>query len=144
MTLVDHPFNPPDPRTTRSPNSCRDCGRIPSVHPPAFTRDLKFERDYTTLAGQAAGYMPQDGLDHRVVESLSRFANDRAHAGPVFRRDFRLELAEEIADGRNYAVWGVQELLVDVMAGDPIAGDEYARLLGALTHLLRAWETLHQ
>lgn len=47
----------------------------------------------------------------RAWRRLADFANERAHPGPILMpagRSMVRELREEIADARNYAVWGVR------------------------------------
>lgn len=79
--------------------TCLKCSRM--VKKPDLghrKRDLKLERRLTATFAD---------------EALGSFAESRTLAGPVNNlhgRDFPLEVMEELADARNYAVWGVQQL----------------------------------
>jgi len=156
VKLADHPFDPPHPLSNKNSESCASCGKIPSWHPPSewVQRDPAHERHLTEIAAEAAGYQRHEvkiagvvfeSTPHEVPDGLSRFAHHRAHPGPVRvgDRDFLLEIAEELADARNYCCWLVQKLLPDVMAGDVAAAEDYGRAMSTLQHLTRAWEALH-
>lgn len=53
------------------------------------------------------------------------------------------ETAEELADARNYLLWGLDRLHARAMAGDPEVLDDYERRLRALSHVVAAWHALH-
>jgi hypothetical protein len=114
-------------------------------------RDFPLEARLTGLAAQAAGFTR---AGHNGVEGddagLGAFADDRAFTGPIFLahretgepRDFVREIQEELADGRNYAVWRISMLYERVEAGDADALDEYDRLMRCLSHTVAAWHAL--
>lgn len=87
--------------------------------PPVQPRDVALERDLTLKAAERGGV--------RCVV-LSHFAEHRAGAGDVRdpdRRDFPFEALEELADARNYMVWGwsheISQETVDTDALDLIS-----------------------
>lgn len=92
-------------------------------------RDTALERELTLEAGGLAGC-------RGAAEQLAMFAEGRAGTGPVLDlhvRDFRRELLEEIADGRNYAIWDWLQAL-ELQADD---GGTHA--LQTLVHLTAAF-----
>ena len=96
-------------------------------------RDLLGER-VLTLQASPLEMSPPDAL--AAAQHLSQFAEHRAGRGPVVdlpTRDFRQEILEEIADGRNYACWLHEQRAED--------GDEEAceRAQRVLAHLLAAY-----
>lgn len=99
-------------------------------------RDIENERALTDLAGQAVG------LDRTVADSLTAFAEQRARPGPIVERDFVTEALEELADCRNYLIWGAQQAAARTTEDGEPNDSEYAQLLTALSHVLRAWEQI--
>jgi hypothetical protein len=105
--------------------------------PPAAPRDVTFERDWTSCVAQAAGHDPS---------RLNGFAEQRAGSGGVCGaagRDFGLEAMEELADGRNYLVWWVEELLRTDPKGE-LAGEVIAAIGRAGVALVTAWHEVEQ
>ena len=102
----------------------------------ARPRDLALERELTDIAVRAAGFTDDGGL--------GRFADSRALPGPVQQaRNFRLEALEEVADQRNYCLWGIEAIYHLVLAGDPDALEEYRMLMGGLQGAIYSWHRLH-
>lgn len=100
-------------------------------------RDVALERRLTTLAAKAVGSEP-------AAASLSAFADERAWPGGVRTElDPTQEAREELADCRSYLVWGIERVYAEVLAGDPVACDEYERLMRALGAVVSAWRELH-
>lgn len=98
-------------------------------------RNLSLERHLTETAAKAAG-LP-DG------NALSHFADSRALPGGVRPGlQSRQEIAEELADARNYAVWGIEPLWEAYQAGDTEATQEVAQLLHALSLIVAAFHGL--
>jgi hypothetical protein len=100
--VSDHECEPgADPRKQ---NSCVKCGRMLPEPPPVVDLcDLDFEHEATRVAARQAG-VNGDGLN--------AFATARKMVGPVsehLTRDFRQEVAEELADSRNYLVWWLEQ-----------------------------------
>lgn len=109
-------------------------------------RDLAAERELTALAALAAG-LSRPGPDGRPIgdtRGLDDFADQRCHPGGVrVDLDPLTETREELADARNYIVWGLLRLRPGYLAGDAEIGEAYARLLRALSHVVQAWDALH-
>lgn len=98
-------------------------------------RDLDLERRLTALAAQAAGFTT-DG-------DLGPFADGRAHPGGVRETfDAKIEIAEELADARNYCVWGIERVWDGYIAGDAQAASEYSRYMACLVGVVTAWHAL--
>lgn len=98
---------------------------------PTAERHVYLERTHTIAAGEAYG------LDPEAVAGLISFAEDRALDGPVrLDRDFVQEIAEEIADARNYCVW---ELIHN---RDPEIEAVDERVMRAHALLAQAWAVL--
>jgi hypothetical protein len=98
-------------------------------------RDLTLERHLTNLAARSIGL--------RDAASLSAFADHRAWPGGVrLDLDPIREIREELADARNYAVWGIERIYQRFLAGDPDVLDEYGKLMDCLSNVCRAWEAL--
>lgn len=80
-------------------------GHGPTEHVPMpGQRDLGFERRWTAQAATSV---------HADHERLSDYAEARAGSGPVIdldSRNFAREVAEELADARNYLCWWAQQL----------------------------------
>ena len=115
----------------RMAGTCVRCGR----RMQELARDLDVERELTLIAGQAAG------VTEATVLSLDQYAEQRAHDGPVrvHDRDLLVELAEELADARNYAVWEARRTQPGLIAGDHEATCRYDRALRTLAAVQRAW-----
>jgi hypothetical protein len=101
-------------------------------------RNLKLERELTDLACEAGGLPGAGGRNIRA------FADGRALPGGVrLTLDADREAAEELADARNYLVWGIVAIYPAVLAGEPNACANYERRMRALTALIKAWVALH-
>jgi len=105
-------------------------------------RDLALERRLTDLAARAAGRYDQngDGDDGGIL----RFAHHRALPGGV-RNSMEpvQEISEELADALNYAVWGIERVYAQFLAGDDEATHQYDRLMRCAVKLVDAWHELH-
>lgn len=58
---------------------------------------------------RVAGKYAHGRKESRAMDRLAKFAEERADPGPVRVEDVRSfaeEIAEEVADGYNYATWG--------------------------------------
>lgn len=101
------------------------------------SRNPGLERELDALAARSVGF-PSDG-------GLGRYADQRALPGGVHHRnadDWDREVAEELADARNYCVWGIEAVWAQVQAGDAEACDQYERRLRALSRIIGAWHDL--
>jgi hypothetical protein len=132
---------PPGEHKRTNPWTCVKCGRaVPRNRP----RNLDLERQLTSDAAMHAGYMIDEG--GRTVGddgSLSAWAEHRAWPGGVRpHMDEVQEVREELADARNYLVWGCERIHDRFLAGDPLAADEYARNMNALSLIIKAWHAL--
>lgn len=98
---------------------------------------MGLERRLTTLAARSVGAEP-------AAVALRQFADARAWPGGV-RTDLdpTQECAEELADASSYLLWGIERVYDAVLAGDPVACDEYERLMRALGGVVLAWRALH-
>ena len=74
---------------------------------------------------------------------LWEFADARAWPGPVRTElNAKQEIGEELADGANYACWGIERVYDAMLAGDSEATAEYERLMRCLSHVVAAWDAL--
>jgi hypothetical protein len=109
-------------------------------------RDPSLERHLVGLAAQAAGHVtidPQLGIPVGDDGGLTAYSERRILPGPVRDlADWDTELREELADARNYAVWGIQRDWPAYQAGEPVAAEAVARRLRALAHVVEAWHAL--
>jgi hypothetical protein len=108
-------------------------------------RDIQLERYLTSIAAQAVGHTKlKDGTVVGDTGGLDEFADGRAHPGGVrASMDYDREIAEELADARNYAVWGIEPYWAEVRAGESRYTADYERRMRALSHLVAAWYALH-
>lgn len=97
-------------------------------------RDMDLERTLIDTAARAAG--------HTTDYGLRDFADARAWPGGVRDMDFDQEIAEELADASSYAVWSIETIYDQVIAGDPLALDRYERTMRALAKIIEAWKEL--
>lgn len=113
------------------------CGR---EIPPLVDRNLPLERELVVTAARALGKL---GIDENDARSLSDFADRRAHPGGV-RPDIDPdeETREELADARNYLVWGIVPLWPYHQRGELWACQLVAKRLTALGGVLIAWHAL--
>jgi hypothetical protein len=124
--MTDHVCHPgPNPRTQ---GSCVRCGRL---LPPATVDlcDETFETQATLTAARQAG------VDGR---GLDAFARARKMPGVVKQhatRDFHQEVAEELADSRNYIVWWLEQARAD----GTLTNDKQWNLMQALGAVAVAW-----
>ena len=100
-------------------------------------RDLNLERTLTDIAARSAGLSPS------VASSLCGYSDARAEPGAVRQRDMDEETRQELGDGRNYLLWGIQPIYDLVIAGDPQASADYERRMRTLARLTQAWAELH-
>lgn len=136
--LADHPF---EARSSgRFPASCVVCGKVPEAHPVThIPRDMQGERVITALAAQAGG------VREAAARSLDDFADARALPGGVrIDLDAVREISEELADARNYLVWGVQRTMPGVEQLDHDALEQYEPLMRCLAAVQEAWAALHR
>lgn len=114
----------------RRQGSCYRCGKLlpaPELEPDL--RDEAFETEATLTAARQAG------VDGRALDA---FARARTLPGPVrdhATRDLRLEVLEELADGRNYIVWSLEQ----ARAAGTLTVERQHFLMGALGALAVAW-----
>jgi hypothetical protein len=109
-------------------------------------RDISLERYLTSIAAQATGHTKPKGDGTSVGDTggLDEFADRRALPGGVRAgMDYDREMAEEIADARNYAVWGIEPFWAEVRAGESRYTSDYERRMRSLSHLIEAWHALH-
>lgn len=135
----------PQPSTWLSPGCCNRChGRIVE-EPTTRARDIDAERRLSALAASAVG-LTRPGPDGRIVGDtygLDDFADHRALPGGVrLELDPEQECLEELADARNYLVWGLVPLSERFESGDAEAAELYARRLRALSYVVKAWAAL--
>lgn len=109
-------------------------------------RDIDLERYLTSIAAQAHGHTETlpNGTLTGDTRGLDDFSDHRALPGGVRGdMDYDREMAEEIADARNYAVWGIEPIWTDVRAGESQNTSDYERRMRALGFLVAAWHALH-
>ena len=111
------------------------CGKVEATY-GLRDRDFVLERSLMEAASAAAGFANDGGL--------GAYADYRAIPGGV-RADIDAdqETREELADARNYLVWGIEPIFARVRAGDSQFTADYERRLRALSHLVAAWHALH-
>jgi hypothetical protein len=100
-------------------------------------RDHTLERELTELAARSVGLVGDGGI--------GAFADFRALPGGVRPRSleaWRREVAEELADARNYCLWWAQSVYRAMLAGESAACEEYERAMRALAGVLVAWRGL--
>ena len=105
-------------------------------------RNIGLERELTGIAAKGAGFThpitgdPDDG-------GITEWAEFRALPGGVrLGLDDIRETREELADARNYLVWGVERVYDRYLAGDPEVIDAVVKRMDALTGVVRVWQTL--
>lgn len=98
-------------------------------------RNLEVEAHLMRAAVRATRHADDGGL--------SAFADSRAWPGGV-RTDLDPdgETREELADARNYLVWGLERDFAAYLRGDAVATVRYARRLRALSAVIEAWQAL--
>jgi hypothetical protein len=105
-------------------------------------RDLDIEAHLMNIAAQAAGHVTADDWGNLTGDDggLSAFADARAMPGGV-RADFDpdRETFEELADARNYLVWGIERDYAAFLRGESEATARYERRMRALRALVVAW-----
>jgi len=98
-------------------------------------RNPERERELVSIAARSVGLSGDAGL--------WEFANARALPGGVRTNlNARQEIAEEVADGANYACWGIERVYDRMLEGDSEATAEYERLMRCLSYLSAAWNAL--
>lgn len=122
-----------------SPNPRIKCARCyrPDLcsKPKRRPRDKGLELELTALAAKAVG--------HDTDYGLRDFADRRALPGGVRADlDCTREIAEELADASNYALWGIERIYNRVLAGDVEVLDDYERLMRAHSKIIEAWREL--
>ena len=109
--------------------------RWPYTSPNTRPRNIRLERELTAMAAEAVDFLDDCGL--------SDFADHRALPGGVrLALDWRREAMEELADCRNYIVWGIEGHWEGYLDGDPDASKQVALGLTALSSVVRAWDAL--
>jgi hypothetical protein len=104
-------------------------------------RNLDLERELVELAARSAGFYDVHGNGDPA--GIDDFADRRALPGGVrIGLDPEREALEELADARNYLVWGCERDYQAYLDGDAVAGDRVRRRLEALSGVLRAWHAL--
>lgn len=103
-----------------------------------IARDFALERHLVDIACRASGHPTGDG-------GLSALADSRAWPEGI-RPDLAAlqEAREELADLRNYLVFGVTLIYPAVVAGEPEALDLYSQLMGALAGTVDTWHAMHR
>lgn len=127
----------------RNKGLCVKCGR--PIQEPTRPRNVQLERALTDSAAMAGGhtYMREGGQTEADTGGLTAWAEHRALPGGVrLSIDALRETREEIADARNYLIWGIEPIYERYLAGEPLACDEVARNMNALTFLVSAWHAL--
>jgi hypothetical protein len=128
MSCVHEPS--PNPRN----QGCVKCGQ--AIEPSKRPRDVDLERRLTEDATKQAGYVDGD-------RGLTAMAEERALPGGVrYGLDDIREAREELADCRNYLVWGIERIHDAYLAGDPDAADRMVMNMDALVAVVRAWRAL--
>lgn len=137
---VNCPCPAPAPASNpRHKGACVRCGK--PIAPDTRPRDITLERKLSDSAARAAGYTTPDGGGD--TGGLTAWAEHRALPGGVrLNIDTLRETREELADARNYLVWGVEPIYEQYLAGDPLACDRVARNMNALTRIIQAWHEL--
>lgn len=114
--------------------ACVKCGQ--QIEPSTRPRNVALERELTDGAARAAGFVNGDG-------GLTALAEHRALPGGVrLELDDIREAREELADCRNYLVWGIERIHDQYLAGDPFAADRLVKNMDALAGVVRAWQAL--
>ena len=116
--------------------NCRSpAPRWPHEPPTTRPRNIPLERELTVMAANAVDFLDDQGL--------SDFADHRALPGGVrLTLDWRREAMEELADCRNYIVWGIEGFWSGYLNGEPEACKQVAFGLTALGAVVRAWDAL--
>ena len=99
-------------------------------------RDIHLERVLSLDAAYAVNLSSTGGIDE--------YADLRAHPGGV-RADLDAdqEAREELADARNYLLWGIEPIYAMVRSGRSQYAADYERRMRALSHVHQAWHALH-
>lgn len=77
------------------------------------------------------------------TDALNAFALARAGTEPVrdlTARDFGREIREEAADGRNYAVWWLEQVSLTRQSTDHAAAEARGHIGNALAYIAAAFE----
>lgn len=129
----------------RSKGSCVKCGRlIDPPRPPDRPRNIPLERKLTRDAAKEAGFKVEAGGQTVGDDgALTEWAEYRAWPGGVrAEMDEVREVREELADARNYLVWACERVHDRFLEGEPLACDEFARNMNALSLIIKAWHAL--
>ena len=144
--ICERPTDHVESLNPRLRGQCCKCGRpVPKVEPETRPRDLAAERQLSALAAAAVGLTRPgpDGKPTGDTYGLDEFADYRALPGGVrLSLDPDQECREELADARNYLLWGLVPLAERFEAGDPDAAEVYSRRLRALSYVIKAWSVL--
>lgn len=98
-------------------------------------RNIQLERELTLTAARCTGLAGTGGLDD--------YADHRALPGGVrYNLDPIQETLDELADARNYLVWGLERVHDRMVAGESEASAAYERLMRCLVHVVAAWTAL--
>ncbi len=99
-------------------------------------RDIAREHRLVNVAAESADL-------HRIGAELNAYADQRALPGGVRTlADWDDETAQELADARNYLVWGIEQVYEAANAGDEEASRDYERRMRALVAVVRAYYEL--
>lgn len=105
-------------------------------------RNLEIEAHLMSIATQAAGHVTFDDWGNPVGDDagLSAFADSRARPGGIRSDlDADLETFEELADARNYLLWGIERDYAAFLRGESEATARYERRMRALRAVIVAW-----
>lgn len=97
------------------------------------------------IAAQAGGHSTADDWGRPTGDDggLSAYADSRAMPGGVRADiDADLETFEELADARNYLVWGIERDFAAYLRGESEASARYERRMRALTLVVQTWHAL--
>jgi hypothetical protein len=99
-------------------------------------RDRETEQRLTNVAGESIDLAA-------AAAKLNAFADSRCAPGGVrIGPCWDTEAAEELADTRNYMVWGIEDVLARAEAGDVEASRDYERRMRTLAALVRCYHEL--
>ena len=115
----------------RKQGSCVRCGRVlpPAPPSPDDLCDEAFETQATLVAARQAG------VDGRALDAFARARKMPGLVKQHATRDFHQEVAEELADARNYVVWWMEQ----ERAAGTLTNEKQWNLMQALGAVAVAW-----